>query len=213
MQKVALPPNIPQLLALQDPEGQYKPDMEEVEYLTTDGRLLVLTTKDATTLNLLFLKGGETFQVCKRVSGVRGELPKVEFWLTTASERARAEQEKALEHGADPIPPLPTAYQEQSSLKPKKRRKVHTLPNPQPSFWDGRGTGTYGPVPRPAPVSHQRPPIPFDEAFSQAVKIVQKGLADAGEQWSDASRQGAVSTILIAATKAGWIGPWERNDA
>jgi hypothetical protein len=212
MQKVTMPPNIPQLLALQDPEGHYKPDLEEVEYLTTDGRLLVLNAPDATQLNLLDLRAGETFQVCKRVSGQRGELPKLEVWLTTATERERAEQEKAQGETTPPIPPLPTAYAEQSSLKPRKRRKVHTLPNPQPSFWDGRGTGTYGPAPRPAPVSHQQPPIPFDEAFSQAVKIVQKGLADAGEQWSDASRQGAVSTILIAATKAGWIGPWERND-
>jgi hypothetical protein len=200
------------LLSLQQPEGVYKPDMREVEYLTTDGRLLVLNTDDATTLNLLDLRAGETFQVCKRVSGQRGQLPELDIWLTTASERARAEQEKPPEQPEAPTPPLPTSYQEQGSQRPRKRRAVHTLPNPQPTFWDGRGTGTYGPVPRPAPVSHQRPPIPFDEAFSQAVKIVQKGLADAGEQWSDASRQGAVSTILIAATKAGWIGPWERND-
>jgi hypothetical protein len=34
-------------------------------------------------------------------------------------------------------------------------------------------------------------------------------LEDAHEQWSDASRQGAVSTILIAGARAGWIGPWE----
>ena len=211
MNKVLLPPNVPQLLALQDPEGQYKPDLEEVEYLTTDGRLLVLNAPDATALNLLDLRAGETFQVCKRVSGQRGELPQVEFWLSTASERARAEQEAAPEQPQSPEPPLPTAYVEQSGLRPRKRRKVHTLPSPQPSFWDGRSTGTYGPAPRPAPVSHQQPPIPCNQAFAEAVKIVQQSLNDAGEQWSDGPRQAAVCTLIIAGTRAGWIGPWERE--
>jgi hypothetical protein len=38
VQKVTLPPNVPQLLSLQQPEGVYNPDMREVEYLTTDTR-------------------------------------------------------------------------------------------------------------------------------------------------------------------------------
>jgi len=66
---------------------------------------LPLNSPDATNLNLLFLKAGETFQVCKRVSGLRGELPHLEFWLSTQSERERAEQEKAQDETTPPIPP------------------------------------------------------------------------------------------------------------
>ena len=33
MMKIVLPPNVPQLIALQDPEGDYKTAAEQVEYL------------------------------------------------------------------------------------------------------------------------------------------------------------------------------------
>jgi hypothetical protein len=51
--------------------------------------------------------------------------------------------------------------------------------------------------------------IPFDRAFREVVLIVQSGLRDAGEQWSDEARQGAVSTILIGPARAG--SDLERN--
>lgn len=53
--------------------------------------------------------------------------------------------------------------------------------------------------------------IPFDRAFREAVELVQRGLRETGEQWSDSARQDAVSTVLIAAVKEGWIGPWEQK--
>jgi len=93
MQKVTLLPNIPQLIALQDPEDDYKTAAEQVEYLTTDGRLLVLNVSDATRLNEYDLKPGETLWLCKRITGQRGELPHIDMWLSPATEKARADVE------------------------------------------------------------------------------------------------------------------------
>jgi hypothetical protein len=44
----------------------------------------------------------------------------------------------------------------------------------------------------------------------EVVKFVTSGLRDAGEQWSDASKQDLVSTVIIAAAKMGLLGVWER---
>jgi hypothetical protein len=41
--------------------------------------------------------------------------------------------------------------------------------------------------------------------------MVQAAMLATGEQWSDASRQGLVSTILIAAEKEGWVTLWKRG--
>jgi hypothetical protein len=50
MNRLRFSPNVPQVIALQDPEGDYKPDAEQVEYLLSDGRMLTLNTSDATRL-------------------------------------------------------------------------------------------------------------------------------------------------------------------
>jgi hypothetical protein len=88
MNRLRFAPNVPQIIALQDPEGDYKPEQEEVEYLLTDGRILVLNVPDATRLNLMNLQTGETFSVCKRIT--EGQLPYIEIALSNATEKARA---------------------------------------------------------------------------------------------------------------------------
>ena len=55
--------------------------------------------------------------------------------------------------------------------------------------------------------------IPYNVAFREIVQLVAAELKTSGEQWSDQSRQDAVSTLFIAAGKAGWLGVWEREDA
>ena len=87
--------NVPIQLALQDPAGDYHPEAEEVIYLTTDGRELVLETRTAERLNALFLRPGEAFHLCRRWDGSRGTLPRFDFWLSPASEKARAAEESA----------------------------------------------------------------------------------------------------------------------
>jgi hypothetical protein len=207
MNRLRFAPNVPQIIALQDPEGDYKPDQEEVEYLLTDGRILVLNVPDATRLNLMDLQTGETFSVCKRLT--EGQLPYIEIALSNATEKARAAQEQE-------SPPIPV---------PRRKRggKVHEIPVTQgpsvsihvpPLPIAARGTGTYGPAPQTQPTPASRPQsIPLNQAFVEAVKIVRDGLKEAGVQWGDGPQQDAVSTLLIGALNRNWIGPWERTNA
>jgi hypothetical protein len=48
----------------------------------------------------------------------------------------------------------------------------------------------------------------MDQAILEAVLIVKRAMQASGEQWSDASRQGLVSTIIIGAQKEGWVTMW-----
>jgi len=232
MLKVVLPPNVPQTIALQDPEGDFKPDEAQVEYLTTCGRLLVLNQEAATRLNMLDLKPGETFTICKRV-GVscaalpgeseryrkrRGELPYIDLALTAATERDRAEAEAAMPPAESPQTPRPAG----AIPRRKRTAKVHEMrPDPpiQPRLFDRKGTGTYGPVQQPGPTSspalqpiRHAPParIPFNVAFVEVTRFVTGGLKELGEQWTDAAKQDAISTILISAAKQGMLTLWER---
>jgi hypothetical protein len=47
-------------------------------------------------------------------------------------------------------------------------------------------------------------------AFRETVQFVTAELKAAGEQWSDQAKQDMVSTVLIAASKSGLVGVWER---
>jgi hypothetical protein len=53
-------------------------------------------------------------------------------------------------------------------------------------------------------------PIPMDVAFREVVAFVTSELKAAGEQWTDQAKQDAISTVLIAAAKKGWLKVWER---
>lgn len=216
MTKVLLPPNVPQTIALQDPEGDYKPDAAQVEYLTTCGRLLVLDKEAATRLNLMDMQPGETFTICKRVSGRRGELPYVDLALTAATERQRAQTEA--EAAMPPESPQPARAADPPPARRKRAAKVHEIrPDPpiQPRLFDrAKGTGTYGPAPQPAIPSRHAPParIPFNVAFQEVTGFVTSGLKATGEQWNDEAKQAAVCTILISAAKQGLLTLWERPE-
>ena len=81
--------NEPQILALADPQGEYDPDQEQVEYPTADGRTLILETSAAARLNQLFLRPGESFGICRQWEQTKkGTIPRFDFWLTPASEQA-----------------------------------------------------------------------------------------------------------------------------
>jgi hypothetical protein len=73
--------------------------------------------------------------------------------------------------------------------------------------------GTHGPQRLPRRVVPIPTKVPFNIAFVEVSRLVRDGLKEIGEQWSDSSRQDAVSTILISATKAGWITIWDRSQA
>ncbi len=136
--------------------------------------------------------------------------------MTTATEREKAQQEA--EQPPSDIETQLAASIEQARSRPQvvPQRKPVT---PQRSlFEDRRGNGTTGPAPQPqkavavAPAKPQRfGPIPYNVAFREVTQFVTKELGVIGEQWSDDSKQGMISTILIAAAKQGILGPWERE--
>jgi hypothetical protein len=210
--------NTPQILALADPQGDYNPDQEEVFYPTADGRILVLDTRAAGRFNELFLRPGETFGISRNWEpGLKGSIPRFDFWLTPASEQARAAEEIAQPEpqrpasitAAQPTPESPAPIRQRRQRRPK----VEAMPGPGPLAIPAeaqRGTGTYGPAPRPA--IHPRPGrIPMNVAFREVVQFVTTELQHSGEQWSDQSRQDLVSTIIISASRQGLLDVWERN--
>ena len=180
--------NVPMQLALKDPAGDYHPEAEEVIYLTTDGRELVLETRTAERLNALFLRPGEAFHLCRRWDNQRGTLPRFDFWLSPASEKARAAEESA-----------------QGERQPAASEPA-------------QGTGTYGPAPKilTAPIPARLPAmarpgrVPYNVAFREIVGFVISELKASGEQWTDQSRQGLVSTVIISASRQGLLDIWER---
>lgn len=52
--------------------------------------------------------------------------------------------------------------------------------------------------------------IPYNVAFREILGWVTTGLKEAGEQWSDQARQDMVSTVIIQASRDGFLGVWER---
>lgn len=205
--EVKLSPNIPLQLALADPSGV--PEDFRVHFPTSDGRVLTLPRQTAIELNLLDLRPGEAFCICKDWDGTHGKPATYRIWLPAATEQERAAEEAE----AEPEPILPQPLTVGRGRKPAKRDE-------QPRLFD-RGTGTYGPaiqpVPEadPAPMQHARrqaPPeaIPMNIAFREVVRFVVQELRNSGEQWSDQSRQDLISTLIIAAQKQQLLKVWER---
>ena len=217
--------NVPMQLALQDPAGDYHPEAEEVTYLTADGRELVLETRTAERLNALFLRPGEAFHLCRRWDGSRGTLPRFDFWLSPASEKARAAEESAQGERQTGASEPAAAPEPQPTAKPtrtrQRRPKVEAMPAPAAAAIrtePAQGNGTYGPAPKllTAPIPARLPGsprpgrIPYNLAFREIIAFVTAELKASGEQWSDQSRQDLVSTILISSSRQGLLDVWER---
>jgi hypothetical protein len=205
MNRFRFVPNVPQIVSLQSPEGDYTADTDQVTYKLSDGRELILYNREATRLNLLDLKPAETFGICQRWDGIDGRTAHIDMWLTPQTEQARAEAERiAADSRTDP-----PAIQ-----KPRRTRKVHEMPPPPaPETQAEQGTGTHGPAPLPRPAIAARAAavrIPFNVAFREITQFVTAELKAAGEQWDDDARQGMISTVLIASAKSGFLTIWER---
>ena len=52
--------------------------------------------------------------------------------------------------------------------------------------------------------------VPYNVAFREIVGFVISELKASGEQWTDQSRQGLVSTVIISASRQGLLDIWER---
>lgn len=121
--------------------------------------------------------------------------------------RSSIEIAKSLKKEPAPLWPDETAPR-QPAPSSKTTAAAVNVPVPQV---DSKNIGS---MPRPSIQNGSTPTqIPFDIAFKEVVHIVVETLKDAGEQWTDEAKQGAISTLLIGAQREGWIAPWRRKQA
>ena len=207
--------NEPKTLSLEHGEGYRFSDRfnnPRIRYNLVGGDVLFVDVPTSNSIRNLELQPGEAFCICTYKKG-RNRLWNV--WLSPETEKARAEAEKPQVASMleDMVPVL------RASVEAVQRKKagVLTMPAPKPSVQPAPelpATGTYGAAPRPQIGAAAVPrKIPMNVAFQEIVQFVNEGLKSAGDGWNDGCRQDLVSTVFIAASKAGYLTLWERPDA
>jgi hypothetical protein len=203
--------NEPAILKLSDTT----PDSDGANWLYSleNGKTLSLPRHAAVKLSSLFLEAGEEFSIGR----FRQSTSEPAEWVVALT--ARTEQSRAVKESADAERKArESAEATRRNLGAQLETSLHALRKPpvpvssSPVAEETKGTGTYGPSPRPA--RSQRPVIgliPYNVAFREVVSFVTSELNASGEQWSEQSRQDLVSTVLISATKQGLLGVWERE--
>jgi hypothetical protein len=206
------PPNVPVLLALVDPEGHYDLDMRQGTYQTTTGQTFVLPRPAVVQLNLVEPRPSEEIQITRIWKGRRLDPVEWVICLSPRSEQARAREEAAIPEAGETIT-LAEALEE-SITRAHRAKPLKTPPTlVKRPIQSERGTGTDGPAPALQPTTKRgNGVIPWNVAFREVSRWVSAELAANQLQWSDASQQDLVSTVLIAEVKAGRIGPWERPE-
>jgi hypothetical protein len=203
---------------------------ERAMYSLTDGRVMYVDSLGAARITSLGVQPGELFFVVKRKNGRltdfvafrEGQEPpaKDNRWSAPAGPAKSAYKTPDLvasvaARNATNAPQIDrkNAANEPSDLERQlaqsidmvERRKLEAKLN---AHIDAPA------VPAPAVNGKPTPPtkIPMDRAVVDAVRMVQAAMKETGEQWSDASKQDLVSTVLIAAQREGWVTMW-RNVA
>ena len=208
--KIQIIPNKPLFVALVDPAGEWDGEHRQFAYQTTAGESLILPPPAAEKLFYLSPAAGERIRIEKVWSGLPADPPTWEF------SRAIEGQESPKAPGRPAAPetgtPPPRAILQAPTPISRPARNEHPQPE-QPELFS-RGTGTYGPRPRPAVKARARGPVLEQIPANVAVKEILEFInADPGTQnWSADALQDLASTILIAAYKAGQIGLWERDE-
>jgi hypothetical protein len=164
----------------------------QVLFALADNRRLYATPELARKIKSLGVKELESFAVRK---WKKGRNVYYDVWLSPESEKARAIEEAPM-------------------IAAEIARPSNLVAMPMPAE-ELPATGTEGrPMLAPRRSIATTPSsnvIPFNVAFREVTRFVKEELEDCKEQWNDEARQGMVSTVLIAAAKNGWIGPWERG--
>jgi hypothetical protein len=229
MEKVQFTPNVPVPVALKYPEGKSVEGRfgDQMYYTLADGRCMYLDLDVAAKINLLDLRKGETFMMCKRWSGKKGETPQWDVWRPPSGElpppsaaRAAGIEDGSLERdlqrslaartsqagtAVSPTAPVQAAPVAQPVVTPNGNGNK---PNGHANG-SGAGNGTWANVAPAAPSVPAK--IPLNVAFREILRFCTAELKAAGEQWSDSARQDLVSTLLIQASKEGWCTLWERG--
>lgn len=217
MKIIQFEPNKPQSFIFDSPEPYKLPGNAGGLYTTSQGELLHCAPSLVDSLALLRLEPGESVRICLYLER------NVPHWvcdLTAETEKARARKEVAA---------LGLEAQLGASLRMVRggKSKGDSSGEATPGCSYLAPTGTEGPAASPAPSPRKAPviapalassrtrggPIPLNVAFREIVRFVVQELNESGEQWSDQCRQDLVSTVMIAAQKAGLLGVWEREAA
>jgi hypothetical protein len=216
MNPLQIKPNVPLTVALENPDGMFDFDLGMGIYQTTSGQTFTLPRPAVILLNTLDPDPGEEIVITKHWSGKRGEKAKWTVSLSPNSEKCRAKAETETSELTEQLQAKKRATEPPVPIRRPSRRQVDT--QIQPRLFD-RGTGTHGPAPAAVPISapallpaaaRQRVgQIPANIATREILAFIQSDPNTAN--WSDQSRQDLLSTILIAAYRAGHVGLWERQ--
>jgi hypothetical protein len=231
--KVEFEPNTPQQIALRFKTGKTVEGRfgDQMYFSLSDGRAMYVDLDVAAKIDQLQLRPSEPFWLCKRWTGKKTDKPTWEAWTDAGEPQAAPAPVPA----APPRRPLPFPHtpaqtsvlerQLEASLEEIRRNKagaVATAPapaaapaaqSPAQSAHAGNGsTGKNGAAPYVPPSAGGSPlvKIPYDVAFRELLKVVTDSLKAAGEQWSDAAKQDALSTLFIQASRDGFLSVWER---
>jgi hypothetical protein len=224
MNPLQIKPNVPLKVALLDLEGTYDPDRETVTYQTLTGQQLTLPRPAVIKLNLLEPQPGEEVVITQIWSGKRWDKSDWTVALSPNSEKCRAKAEETppelteqFKASMEQAEPWKRATADPTPIHRPSRKQP--APEVQPRLFDQRGTGTNGPAPAAAPIpapailpaaARQRVGmIPANIATKEILQFIQADPNTAN--WSDQARQDLLSTILIAAYRAGHVGLWERQ--
>jgi hypothetical protein len=232
-QKLTVTPNVPIQISLRYPDGKQVEgrfaDQMYYSLQTPPESCLYLDMDVAAKINMLGPRRGEPFWICKRWTGKKTDSPIWDVWPVGDQEAP-----------PPPPPPPPSAAAQatgipDSDLEQKLRASLAEIerakqaganvsaPAPvvaapvtaQPPYNNGNGSKPLnGNGARPyeaAGIPSPQVKIPYDVAFRELLQIVVDGLKAAGEQWSDAAKQDAVSTLLIQAARDGFLSCWQRG--
>lgn len=210
--EIKIKPNAPTKIRLKDPRGDYWNDeTRESRYETTDGDFIRLHRQGVEALFMADPDPGEEIVICQVANR------EITIALSNPSELARAAQESSQEPRTESDPPKPPTPIRKPVLEiPRPQTRADAPPDPrQPRLFD-KGTGTYGPAPRPAirpaPKS-QRPtvdPIPANVAVREILAFI--NIDPGTKNWSAEAKQDLASTVYIAHARKGHIGLWERGE-
>jgi hypothetical protein len=208
MDKIKFQTNISVEVALKFSEGKLcESQFGDPQYMftTTDDRVFFVAEKVAQKIHGLRLQPREAFDITKAEvdwgngrKGIEWQVAKVGAPPEEAAQWAAIGQQPngtfvvPIQPGAGAVTPAPAAT-------PIKAQPTISTGNGSKPNGNGNGNGA-------VPLK-----IPLNVAVADAVRIVVEALKASGEQWSDASRQGLVSTVIIAAQHEGWIAPWQRE--
>ena len=184
---------------------------ERAMYSLTDGRVMYLDSIGAARIKSLEIQPGELFFVVKRKNGRltdfvafrEGQEPPAPDYRWSAPGPAKRPAYKTPDLVANVAARNASSDLERQlaqSIDMVERRKLEAKLNAHIDAPPANGNGAVKPP---------RTKVPVNKAVLDAVRMVQHAMKETGEQWSDASKQDLVSTILITAQREGWMTMWE----